>query len=485
MKKIKIILTVLILTVFSSVSFSQISGAYSLNDPVSAAMGNASVANSTGAYAVHRNPANLAYMSNGSFEFATILPLPNFSVNVGTDFMTIDEYNNYFGGVEVNGVTVPRELTPEDKENLKNLFADGGLLYSSSKINYLSFLYKASEQIGAFGFSISDSYTEIASFPQGLVELTLEGNVIGRVYDFNDLDFKGSVLRDYTFSYSRDFSDLLPKNDILSKLSAGVSVSYVQGLAMARTEEVKTNIITNPDNTIDVEGHFLGYAAISPDFNIYYDFDSLGQHGDSEFKFSPFPTPAGTGVGFDFGLNAELIDAVNIGFAINNIGSITWDTYVARYESNTAFVLKDITDQDELDSLSNLITMDGEFVDSYVTDLPTVMRLGASVQVDKLVDAIPGTLLVAADMIKGFNDEASNSTEMGFGLGLEWRPVHWLPIMTGLAFGNGRPTTAWSLGTGVDVGTFSFTIAAHNFGSVISGNDAKTINYVMGSRWRF
>ncbi len=484
MKKTIIILTVLIFTVFSTISFSQISGAYSLNDPVSAAMGNVSVANSTGTYAVHRNPANLAYMSNGSFELATIFPLPNLAINVGTDFMTINEYNYYFGGVEVNGVTVPRELTPEDKENLKNLFADGGIVYSSVKVNYLNFTYKVSDEIGAFGFSVSDSYTEVSTFPQGLVELTLDGNVVGRAYDFNDLDFKGSLLRDYTVSYSRDFSDLLPKNDILSKLSAGVSVSYVQGLAMARTEEVKTSIKTNSDNTIDVDGHFVGYAAISPDFNIHFDFDSLVQH-DGGFHFSPFPTPAGSGFGFDFGLNAELIGAVNIGFAINNIGSVTWNNNVARYESNTALVIKDITDQEERDSLANSISMSGKFVNEYVTNLPTVMRFGASVQVDKLVNEIPGTLLVAADVIKGFNDEASNSSDFGFGLGLEWRPFHWLPIMTGLAFGNGRPTTAWSLGTGIDVGAFSFTIAAHNFGSVIHGNDAKTINYVMGSRFRF
>ena len=484
MKKTSIILTVLILTVFSTISFSQISGAYSLNDPVSAAMGNVSVSNSTGTYAVHRNPANLAYMPNESFEFATIFPLPNLAINVGTDFMTINEYNYYFGGVEVNGVTVPRELTPEDKENLKNLFADGGIVYSSANIDLMNFVFKPSDEIGTFGFSVSYSFAETATFPQGLVELTLDGNVVGRAYDFNDLDFKGSLFRDYTFSYSRDFSDLLPKNDIVSKLAAGVSVSYVQGLAMARTEEVKTNIVTNADNTIDIEGHFVGYAAVSPDFNIHFDFDSLGQH-DSGFHFSPFPTPAGSGFGFDFGLNAELIDAVNIGFAINNIGSITWNNYVARYESNTALVIKDITDQDELDSLSNSISLSGEFVDSYVTDLPTVMRLGASVQVDKLVNEIPGTLLVAADVIKGFNDEASNSSDFGFGLGVEWRPLNWLPIMTGLAFGNGRPSMGWSLGTGVDVGPFSFTIAAHNFGSVISGNDAKTINYVMGSRFRF
>ncbi len=482
MKKKILIIQSLILLVFSTVN-AQIAGAYSLNDPVSAAMGNVSAANALGTYAIHRNPANLAYMEDGSFELATILPIPNFSVNVGTDFMTIDEYNYYFGGVEVNGETVPRELTEEDKENLKNLFADGGILYSSSNINYLSFVYKFDKSIGAVGFSISDNATEISSFPQGLIELTMEGNVVGRAYDFNDLDFKGSYLRNYTFTYARDFSDLIPSSPF-SSLTAGISLSYVQGFAMARTEEVQTEVVTNPDNTIEVNGHFIGYVALSPDFNVTYDFDSLNTNDDG-FSFSPFPTPAGTGFGIDFGVNAELDDYLKIAFAINNIGSITWNKNVAKYESNTALLFRDITDQDEVDSLLDEIRMDGEFVNEVTTDLPTVFRFGASLQVDKILGAIPGSLLVAADIIKGFNNEASNSDEFGFGLGLEWRPVSWLPIMTGLAFGNGRPETAWSLGTGIDTGVFAFTIAAHNFGSVINGNSAKTVNYVMGSRWRF
>ncbi len=475
----KIILITLLLV---SVNFAQIGGAYSLNDPVSAAMGNTSVTNSTDTYSIHRNPANLAFMENGTFGLATVFPLPNLSINIGTDFMTIDEYNYYFGGVEVNGGTVPRELTEQDKENLKDLFADGGIVLSSTNINYLNLVYKVSDEIGAFGFSISDAFTEVSVFPQGLIELSLDGNVVGRAYDFNDLSFRGSYLRNYTFSYSRDFTDVLPLP--LSKFAVGISMSYVQGLAMARTEEVYTNVITNSDNTIDIEGRFSGYVALSPDFNIVYDFDSTNAN-DDDFQFTPTPSPAGTGFGIDFGITAGWEDYLTFAFAVNNIGSINWNTNVAKYESNTALLIKDITDEDELDSLKDEIKMSGKYVDGITTDLPTVIRVGASLQVDKLIDAFPGTLLIAADFVKGFNDEASNSKEAGIGLGLEWRPVSWLPIMTGYAFGNGRPEPSWSLGAGIDVGAFAFTFAAHNFGSIVNGNNAKTINYIMGSRFRF
>ncbi len=478
--KIKIITSIVLL--FSSINFGQILGAYSLNDPVSAAMGNTSAANSTDTYALHRNPANLALMENGTFGLSTILPFPNISENVGTDFLTIDEYNYYFGGIETNNGTVPRELTAQDKEDLMNLFKGGGTVFFTHNAEYLRIAYKVSDEVGAFGFSIADVTTDITTFPQGLIELSLEGNVVGKAYNFNDLDMKASYLRDYSFSYSRDFSDLVPLP--LSKLALGVTFSYVQGLAMGRIDEVKTNIKTNPDNTIDISGHFVGYAALSPDFNVKYDFDSTNTNDDG-FQFTPFPTPAGTGFGMDFGLTAGFEDYLTVGFAVNNIGSITWNKNVAKYESNTALVIRDITDQDELDSLKDQIALDGKYIDQLKTDLPTVMRLGAALQVDKLINDFPGYLTIAADFIKGFNNEASNSDKAGFGFGLEYRPVHWLPIMTGIAVGNGRPTTAWSLGIGIDSGVFAFTIAAHNFGSVIHGNQAKTVNFVLGSRFRF
>jgi hypothetical protein len=57
--------------------------------------------------------------------------------------------------------------------------------------------------------------------------------------------------------------------------------------------------------------------------------------------------------------------------------------------------------------------------------------------------------------------------------------------MTGLGFGNGRASVAWSAGTGLDLGTFEFIISANNFGAILQANDAKEINLSFGSRWRF
>lgn len=71
-------------------------GAYGILDPVSAGMGNTYTANSRGIYAIGHNPANLAFNNNNDIvEFNTVLPIPSITMLMGTDFISISEYN-YF-----------------------------------------------------------------------------------------------------------------------------------------------------------------------------------------------------------------------------------------------------------------------------------------------------------------------------------------------------------------------------------------------------
>ncbi len=473
---------IIILILFGfSINFAQVGGAVSTNDPVSAALGNTSVSNSEGVYAIQRNPANMIF-SNSSVELATVFPIPNMNLNLGTDFITIDQYNYYFGGVEVNGETQGRYLTASDKQKLKDLFAGGGLIFSNVNINYLNVVINPGKEIGAFGFSVSDNISASFNFPQGVVDLAMNGNPVGSYYDFNDASLSAQHLRDYTFSYARDISDLFKSP--LKSLSVGFSVKYIQGFAMAKTEEVVSSIKTNADNTIDVTGRFKAYAAISPDLAVQYDFDSLNT-SNADPVYSPFMTPVGTGMGFDFGVTGQW-EFLTVALAINNLGSVTWNKNIAEYQSDFALSVKDITDSDALDSLKNLVTANGSFYEGEIkTSLPTVFRLGATANMNEVVPEIPGELKLSAEIIKGFNNVASNSDELGLALGMEWRPVSFIPILTGLGFGNGRASVAWSAGTGIDLGAFEFIISANNFGSLMKANDAKEVNLSMGSRWRF
>ena len=143
--------------------------------------------------------------------------------------------------------------------------------------------------------------------------------LVNQVYNFNDTKLKAWWLRKYSFSYARSLN-ILP---LFQKISFGVSFNIIRGFAYVGLDHVNTQLTTGSGNVITGKGDFLAYAAFSPDFNVKYDFDKSTTKQDS--KFSPFPTPAGSGFGFDFGLNAKLNDVWSFGFAITDLGSVKWN----------------------------------------------------------------------------------------------------------------------------------------------------------------
>lgn len=464
---------------FPSLFFAQGLGSIGNSDAISSGMGNTYITNSRGAYSIYKNPANLSFSDTGSVEISTIFPIPNFSTIVGTDFFTASDFNYYFGG---DGNGNAKYLTDEDKARLVNMFEDGGEIFADLSINYLGVVVNAGKQIGTFSFSVSDNFSQISVIPQELVELAMYGNPPGSVYEMNQLKSSDNYVRDFTLSYSRDITDLFKDFVDLDYVSAGVSLKFIQGLAYAESESANMVITTNDDHSVNVSGQFIGYAAVSPDFNLDYGIDSTLSN-DNGFGFSLMPESAGSGLGFDLGLTTKM-DAFTFGFAITDIGSINWNTNVVKVESDFSIDVTDITDGTLQDSLENALKADGVYIDEISSSLPTALRLGASVQVDELTDVIPGKLLVALDYNQGFNDVPRNSTNPRFSLGIEWKPWDIWPIRTGFSVG-GRDGFYWSLGSGIDSGLFEFSFALTNFNGWVQANETNRVALTLGSRWRF
>lgn len=478
MKNINKILVVFALFISSSI-FAQ-GGSVGILGPVSAGMGNTYTAHSRGIYAVGKNPANLVFSPENKVEFATVLPIPNVTFLGGTDFISISDYNYFFGGVEENGETVGRYLTQADKDRLKKLFADGGTIQSDFSIDYLNIVVNLNPKIGTIGFKMSDNFGLYADLPAQISDIALEGNPEGSVYNFGDMKLNMQYLRTYSLSYAREITEL--KQNIFKKISAGITFNFITGYAMAHTERTDSYISTGTDGVLTASGNVLAYTAFSEDFGVDYDFDST----DVEDNMGFFPKPAGSGFGIDLGFAAQLDDVWSFGLSITGIGSVTWDKKVAEFTSNNALVIDDITDQDTRDSLAEVFTGEGKYVSEYSTSLPTALHIGATYQLDKApyMKNFPGTLLIAFDYHQGFNDVARNSTKPRFALGFEWRPWKIFPIRTGFSAGGVDKSVSWSFGTGLDWNTFEFSFAAYNFSSLMQANDATKISMAFGTRWR-
>ena len=154
-------------------------------------MGLAKTYNSTamGIYSLGVNPANLSIIDEGSIEFSTIIPLPFISFHSGTDFLSMENLNYYFGGV--NGKA--RVLTEDDKQNFNELFTGGGFVFANFSTTLLSAAWKVNNDIGTFAFSVSDFAGGNITIPHAIIDLAISGNQQGKKYNFNDEKFKSLV----------------------------------------------------------------------------------------------------------------------------------------------------------------------------------------------------------------------------------------------------------------------------------------------------
>lgn len=470
MKSYKILFLVFIL---AGNIFPQGGGSIGTTDARSAAMGKTYTTSTFGLYALGNNPANLFQESAGKIELIIPFPLPKLSGNVGTNFITIDEYNYFFGTktVDENGKTIGRYLNDADKNRLKNLFADGGAIISDLQFQLFAVSFKPDNKFGTIAFSIGDVISSNVTFPKGIIDLGLDGNLPDRVYNFNDTKLKAWWLRKFALSYARSLN-IFP---MFQNFSIGISFNMIQGYAYAGIERINTELKTGEGNAITGKGDYLAHAAFSPDFNVKYNFDSKTTKQD--FNFSLFPTPAGSGFGFDFGLNAKLNEVLSFGFAITDIGSITWNKNVAEYSSNKLFYLDDLSNQSQRDSLVQALTgkESGKYISGISTKLATALRFGASMQL--------GKLLLAFDYNQGFNNQPRNSTKPRFSVGADWL-LGFFALRTGLSFG-GFDKFNWGAGFGFDFGILDLNFGTPDLQYALSPNSAKRITFAFDSRWRF
>jgi hypothetical protein len=467
MKKILFIITItLSLSCFTFAQF----GSVGIVDAKSMSLGKTYNANTDGIYSVGINPANMMYSPSGHFEFSTVLPLPALSVRVGTNFMNFDDFNYFFGGVNGNS----RLLTPADKQRLFGLFSNSGKVFVNASFTTFAAMYKANPYVGAFGFSMADFIGGGFTVPTAIVDLGLNGNTPNKVYSFNDVDAQSWWIREYSLSYARELPEI--HQSFFDKIAVGLSIKMVQGFAYFAVDHVNSSFTTGAQNHLSISNEYVIKSAFSQNFGKIYDFDS----SDTKANMGPFPTPAGTGLGFDLGIAATYNKVWRFSLSVTDIGKINWDKNTAEYSGNGGMTLTDLTDSTQRQQLSDTLKGKGKPTSGFSTDLPTALRLGASYN---LKGVIPGTLLVAMDYNQGFNNMPGNSKIPRFSLGADWAPLGWLNLRTGFSVG-GNDGFGWAFGLGFDTGLLEFQLATSDMNQIIIGNSAKMFTVSIGSRWK-
>jgi len=469
MKTIRIISMILLV-----ISLIQTAGATDRTSLRSLGMGRTAVASSRGTDAIGINPANIAIPDIGHFN----LSLVNTNFRISTELFTYDIYQKYFTGVDTGGTKrAPYALTEQDKNDIRSQLPDNGM----TRINLESMLAGVSLEtalLGGIGFGIIEHAGVSVAFSRDFFDmLYLEGLPSNASYVFDGTSFNAWWYREYNISYGRRLPVHIP---FLKNLYAGASLKLIRGYGIFQTTkntssiENKTALSDTGKNSLIGNFDFIAQRTGADFFNT----DNSGQ------KFSVMPDPVGTGTGFDFGLSAELSDGMLIGISVTDIGRITWDKNIIQTTGGGRITFTGYTNAIQ-DSAKNVIKGKNSPGESFVTTLPTVFRLGASAESNKVpfLMFLPGRLLLSLEYAQGFNESLGNTTKPRVSLGAEYRIIPLLPLRTGLMVGGGD-RLRWAFGFGLDFHFLTLDFASDNFGMLFSPKNFNVASFGFGLKVR-
>ncbi len=436
-------------------------------------MGRTAVSVTRGTDAIGVNPANLAAPGVAPF----VINLGQTDARVSTELMSYDIYQKYFTGIDTGGGNrISYPLTDADKNTIRNQMPDN----PRTTVNVDEMFGGVSLQagvLGSFGFAIMDHAGATITLTRGYVDLFLVGMPSNSMYNLDGTSFNAWWYREYNISYARKIPNILP---VIKSLYVGAGVKLIRGYGifqMTKNHSSITNSTTDDLglNTITASTDFAAQRAGVDFFN---------NDDTTKPKAKPFPDPVGTGTGLDFGVTAELKNGMIVSWSLTDIGSITWDKNVIETMGNGYYVFTGYSASIQ-DSAKNIFKGKNQPGQSFKTSLPTIMRLGTSMEAQNIpgLSFLPGHLLLAFEYAQGFNDSFGNTTKPRFSLGTEYRLIPLLPLRTGLIMG-GDDKTRWAFGFGLDFWVIDLDFATDTFGSAFSPKSFNALTVAVGMKIR-
>jgi hypothetical protein len=430
-------------------------------------MGRTSVASSRGLDAVGINPANLALPDEGTVTIS-LAPL---GIHIGSDFLTYGLYSDYFTGIDSDSGRIGRTLTDQDKRAILDAFPGSlGRLAADAEVRPIGLSLQI-EDLGIFALTMTEHLSGYARIPNEYLRFLFYGNPPGSRYDFGESSARGWWTREYELSFGTE----LPTFGFLKSFAAGAGVKIIHGFGYYELERFNTSLATAQNGVLDGT---LDVLARGSSIDLFNNYSSSG--------FTPFPAPAGTGVGFDLGVTGELTDYIRVGLSVTDIGSIEWTRNVKEAYARGNVHLDDPLSSAQRDSLEDLVKGDTREGSAFSTPLPTTLRMGAAVELHKMKFFKPfmfGELLVECDYSQGFYDIGSTTKVGRLSLGLEYKPWNFLPIRTGVSFG-GADHFSYALGLGFHFGVFDLDLASENIGWIFAPRSLSYASAALGMRFR-
>lgn len=454
------IVTFLLLITASLPAISHAQEGYEHLSPLSHGAGRTYVVNSRGLDAVGLNPALLALGSRRTWEFSAF-PVSALGADAGASFLS-DKLTQLANNTA--------DLDSGRHGEALSLLENNGLS-GRGDVRILG-AYYYQEDLGGFAFTFTTHSGIRTQIPSEVIDF-LENYVsfADRIVNIEDVDAQGLWYNSWTGSYGRNLV-----NAEGFKLSVGAALKYIQGLGYLRLEEgayLKTMPLSQQRIRFETN-YSLRYAFI--------DVFDRSKSKDDITIWDVFGGSAGSGYGFDVGGAIALggdskKPAFIFASSVNDIGSINWSENTIERRADHIVDTVGYQGQpdaivDTLSALAGTVTRIG----SFSTNLPTTLRLGASMNFKQLGVLTTGPeITVAAELTTGMNSVVgSNDTRVGLGAIAEW-DLKAFSIRTAAGLVNEGDVLDITLGLGTTIADYvSFDISSARLGQVLGAGEARS-----------
>lgn len=436
----------------------------------------------SGLPAIDLNVARLHEFENQKYPMA--LTITAFPLGLWTDnnSVSIDLYNEMFG--EDSRTLLPggdkTYWSDADKTKLLSNIEDIFELNSSISYTLLGISYYYEGINSTLAFNITDKSGVNGDLNKDLVVLGLEGNedFFNNTISMDDTKYSAWWYREYALSIATEITDYVPLSirrfAHLYDIMGGASLKFITPFGYSDGDGSGTNLYFSADgDSIAGSGKYTFRQAYN---------DALDNENGSYF---PFPSSAGFGMGFSFGISSKINDELSVSLALNDFGVINFsqnaETRTRDGQINFGG-FDEIMDEDRVkaqaDSLDEIFNQNIKR-ESFSVWLPTHLRAGGAM---RFSDPFP--FVVMLDWVQGFNTNFGNTSVPIVGLGAEVRYFETIPFRTGLRVG-GNDGFGWSFGTGLEYQNFTAEIGLRNFTSMFLMGGSKSISFSFNLRARF
>lgn len=241
--------------------------------------------------------------------------LPSSRFNIGLPVLSSLYINKSNSGFKLNDVITKGNngATRLDFENLVNHLAENNYFALALQTDLLSTNFKYKQNY--FSFNASYKINWRARYPKDLFNFIWKGNgaSLGEELHFN-LGLDASTYLEYGLGYGREVGD---------KLSLGLRVKYLYGLANISTPKSDITLTTDP-TTYDV-------TATS---DIVFNTSGIVDNPFSGYGFKDIVTKLhNRGYGIDIGGSYKATDKITVNASVLDLGSIKWTFAPTNYVS--------------------------------------------------------------------------------------------------------------------------------------------------------